>query len=104
MKAIKTILLLALCQVTMAQVPTLSVHQTDGKQQLEVSQLDIAVEVVGNIATTTFDVVFYNPFNTALEGELSMPLKAGQEICRTNNALWHYDAEDRMYCYTTREQ
>jgi len=82
MKIINTLLILVISQVALAQIPTLSVHRESGEEKLEISQLDVNVEIVGNIATTTFDIVFYNPFNKILEGELSMPLKEGQEICR----------------------
>jgi tetratricopeptide (TPR) repeat protein len=82
MKAIKLVILLVISQVAFAQIPTLSIHRESGNEQLEISQLDVNIEVVGNITTTTFDIVFYNPFDRILEGELSMPLKEEQEICR----------------------
>jgi hypothetical protein len=82
MKVLKLLLLLLVSQLTLAQVPTLSIHRQTGEESLDISQLDVNVEIVGNIATTTFDIVFYNPFNRVLEGELSMLLKNGQEICR----------------------
>jgi len=82
MKGLKLLLLLAISQASLAQVPSLSIHRQTGEESLDISQLDVNVEIVGNIATTTFDIVFYNPFNRVLEGELSMMLKNGQEICR----------------------
>jgi len=71
-----------LSQVTMAQIPVLQVQNTDSSQYLALSELKIHIDVVGNIATTTFDMVFYNPNPRVLEGELTVPLNEGQEVCR----------------------
>jgi Vault protein inter-alpha-trypsin domain/Uncharacterized protein conserved in bacteria (DUF2135) len=49
---------------------------------LGLSSLDIKVEIVGNIATTTYDMLFYNPANQVLEGELSFPLGEGHDVSR----------------------
>jgi hypothetical protein len=49
---------------------------------LQIADLSIDVEIVGNMATTTFEIDFYNPNRRILQGELSMPLKNGQEISR----------------------
>ncbi|MDY8134112.1 VIT domain-containing protein [Aquimarina sp. 2201CG5-10] len=49
---------------------------------LGLSSLDIKVEVIGNIATTTYDMLFYNPTDAILEGELSFPLGEGQNVSR----------------------
>ncbi|NPD84826.1 DUF2135 domain-containing protein [Methanococcoides sp. SA1] len=82
MKALKLFLLVLLSSTCFAQIPSLGVYKGDKNVQLEISKLDIQIEVVGNIATTTYDMVFYNPYPTILEGELAMPLKNGQEIYR----------------------
>ncbi|NPD47179.1 VIT domain-containing protein [Lentimicrobium sp. S6] len=82
MKALKLFLLILLSSTCFAQVPSLGVYKGDKNVQLEISKLDIQIEVVGNIATTTYDMVFYNPYSSILEGELAMPLKNGQEIYR----------------------
>lgn len=47
-----------------------------------ISSLHINVEVTANIATTTFDIVYYNPNNRILEGEFDFPLADGQHIVR----------------------
>jgi len=60
------------------QSPVLKV----GKQELGLSSLDIKVDIVGNIATTTYDMLFYNPTNSVLEGELSFPLGEGHDVSR----------------------
>ena len=51
-------------------------------RELGITTLDIKVEVIGNIATTTFDMFFYNPTNSILEGELSFPLGEGFNVSR----------------------
>ena len=53
-----------------------------GDKQLGLSSLDVKVEVIGNTATTTYDMLFYNPTNRVLEGELSFPLGDGQNVSR----------------------
>ncbi|WP_160127685.1 VIT domain-containing protein [Kordia antarctica] len=53
-----------------------------GKTQVGLSSLDITVEIVGNIATTTFDMLYYNPKNEVLEGELSFPLGENFNVSR----------------------
>ena len=53
-----------------------------GDRQIGLSSLDVKVEVIGNTATTTYDMLFYNPTNKVLEGELSFPLGEGQNISR----------------------
>ncbi len=65
-----------------AQVPTLSVQSIDTPADIYLQSLKVSVEVVGNIATTTYDMTFHNPTRHTLEGELSMPLHRDQEICR----------------------
>ena len=82
MKIISTLICLFACQLSFGQGPSLSVQDSGRKQDLGISQMHVNVDVVGNIATTTYDVVFSNPFSRNLEGELSLPLQDGQEICR----------------------
>ncbi|WP_081979199.1 VIT domain-containing protein [Lacinutrix jangbogonensis] len=68
----------AIVQVQAQDIPSIKV----GEDKLGITSLDIKVEVVGNIATTTYDMLFYNPTNTVLEGELSFPLGEGQDVSR----------------------
>jgi len=82
MRIITTLIALFIYQMSFGQIPALSVQQSEMKQDLEISQLNVSVNVVGNMATTTFDVLFFNPFTRDLEGEFTMPLSDGQEICR----------------------
>ncbi len=53
-----------------------------GEDKLGITSLDIKVEAVGNIATTTYDMLFYNPTKDILEGELAFPLGEGQRVSR----------------------
>ncbi len=65
--------------LTNAQVkPTIKV----GDKQLEIATLKINIDVIGNIATTTYDMQFYNPTNKILEGELNFPLGENQNVVR----------------------
>lgn len=82
MRSIITFLALLICHVSMSQIPVLSVNNNNQKESLSISSLYINVDVVGNIATTTYDISFYNSISRQLEGELSMPMSDGQEICR----------------------
>ncbi len=88
-----TLCLLAFFAVSCSQVatiqtqnksalPSLLVSGDTSKTALHLSALNIQVTMAGNIATTTFDLTFYNPFDRVLEGSLEFPLADGQEICR----------------------
>lgn len=63
---------------TAQEAPILKV----GKTQVGLSSLDITVEIVGDKATTTFDMLYYNPTNQVLEGELSFPLGMNFNVSR----------------------
>lgn len=60
------------------EIPTLKVKD----QNIGLSSLDIKVDIIGNIATTTYDMLYYNPTNEILEGELSFPLGKGHNVSR----------------------
>ncbi|MGC4102569.1 VIT domain-containing protein [Ferruginibacter sp.] len=51
-------------------------------KMLEIDRLAIDIKVTGNIATTTFDINYYNSTDRVLEGEFDFPLADGQNICR----------------------
>ena len=61
-----------------AEMPVLR----SGQQCLAIEALDIQVQVVGTLATTTWDLTFRNPQNRVLEGELVFPLGEGQTVSR----------------------
>lgn len=52
------------------------------KNDVELSKLDIDVVIRGNLATTTFDMIFTNYSNVVLEGEFEFPLGEGQTVSR----------------------
>ncbi|MBO4439123.1 MAG: DUF2135 domain-containing protein [Spirochaetaceae bacterium] len=54
---------------------------TDGKA-IRLSNLSIDIAVTGNIATTTYDMIFTNSSNRILEGEFEFPLDNGQTVSR----------------------
>jgi TonB-dependent SusC/RagA subfamily outer membrane receptor len=51
-------------------------------RQLEMTSLSIEVQIVGNVATTTYDMLFYNPTHSVLEGEFNFPLGENQNVVR----------------------
>lgn len=66
------------------QSPTVHVHGLDKQKDafLGLSKLSIQVEIIANLATTTFDMTFQNTHNRILEGELQFPLAEGQSVSR----------------------
>ncbi|MET0392365.1 MAG: VIT domain-containing protein [Chitinophagaceae bacterium] len=63
-------------------IPVLRISGDTTAAALKISSLSIDVTVAANIATTTFDISFYNPNNRVLEGEFDFPLADGQRITR----------------------
>ena len=51
-------------------------------QPIEIAELDVQVQVVGNLATTTYEVLLYNPNQRVLEGSFEIPLADGQTMAR----------------------
>ena len=54
--------------------------ETKSGQQLKLSELDIDIKVIANLATTTMTMKFYNGLDRVLEGELIFPLDDGQTV------------------------
>lgn len=50
------------------------------KDSIKLSDLSVKVEVAGNVATTTCDMVFTNSSSKVLEGEFEFPLGQGQTV------------------------
>ncbi len=50
--------------------------------RLKLTSLKVNVSIVGNFATTTYDMKFYNELDRTLEGELVFPLGEGQAVSR----------------------
>lgn len=56
------------------------VKVSSGQNPVILRDLKITVEAIGNIAMTTYDMVFYNPNRDIIEGEFVMPLSGKQSI------------------------
>ena len=61
------------------------------KVPIRVVSVNVDVKVLGNVATTTMDIVFRNDSSRTLEGELNFPLAAGQSVTR-----FAMDVNDKM--------
>ncbi len=69
--------------LTNTNYPAILIQNEDGvSSPIRLSELSIDVKVIGNIATTTMDMRFYNDFNTVREGQLYFPLGEGQTVYR----------------------
>ena len=77
----KAILLGLLCLYSISHAQKIPVVTVDDKP-IGLSSLKIDVVVTGNIATTTYDMQFYNPTNAVLEGTLDFPLGDGFSVSR----------------------
>ncbi len=78
----KSILLifLSVCSQAFAQEP-LGIVLKDSSS-LKLTRLKVDVKIVGNFASTTYDMDFYNGLDRTLEGELVFPLGEGQTVSR----------------------
>ena len=63
-------------------IPVLKVLVDSNMVALQIAKLDVSIKVTGNIATTIFDITYYNAADKVLEGEFDFPLADGQNICR----------------------
>ncbi|HBD94226.1 MAG: hypothetical protein A2015_02675 [Spirochaetes bacterium GWF1_31_7] len=61
-------------------VPSIVIQDNKEFVSLKISDLDITVKVVGNIAETTMNITFFNAYNRILEGDFYFPLKEGQTV------------------------
>lgn len=75
-----TLPILLACSPLGAQAPSL--RPPDGQRPLAMESLDIQVQVVGNLVTTTWDMTFRNSQARVIEGELVFPLSEGQTVSR----------------------
>ncbi len=63
-------------------IPVLKVLVDSSMVALQMWKLNVEIKITGNIATTIFDVTYYNGTDKVLEGEFDFPLADGQSICR----------------------
>ncbi|RZL47633.1 MAG: DUF2135 domain-containing protein [Pedobacter sp.] len=82
-KSFFTILLLFAVTAGKAQMPVLKVKTTAATEtSVSLQKLNIDVQIIGNIATTTMTMTFYNSSSSVLEGELTFPMPDGVSISR----------------------
>ena len=62
--------------------PALLVKEKGTSSPLELNELQIDINVVGHIATTTFEMTFYNDSERILEGQLYFPLGENKTASR----------------------
>ncbi len=62
--------------------PRIKMSTGTDENAVRLSNLAVEVEVTGNIATTTYDMIFTNSSNRILEGEFEFPLDNGQTVSR----------------------
>ena len=82
MKLIKLFFLFISINLFAQEVPRIKLQDSTF---LALKQLEVKTEVVGNIATTTYNMTFYNGTDRVLEGQLAFPLGQGQSV--TNFAM-----------------
>jgi len=63
-------------------LPVLKVLIDTSIVPLQIAKLHVDIKITGNIATTIFDITYYNDTDEVLEGEFDFPLADGQHICR----------------------
>ncbi|WP_348661720.1 VIT domain-containing protein, partial [Croceibacter atlanticus] len=75
-------LLLFLLITTLSTAQSIPKLVVNDSTDLKLSKVKIDVEIIGNYATTTYDLQFFNNTNETLEGELAFPLAEGQTVTR----------------------
>ncbi|MDR1834917.1 MAG: hypothetical protein LBQ96_03855 [Fusobacteriaceae bacterium] len=60
------------------RVPRVTVQEN--REQITLRDLKIQVEIIGNVALTTYDMTFQNPNAVVMEGEFEMPLGDNQNV------------------------
>ena len=82
-KTLLTIFILSIASSAYAQMPILKVKTANAQENAVILQkLNIDVQIMGNIATTTMTMTFYNSTSSILEGELTFPMPDGVSISR----------------------
>ncbi|RZL39344.1 MAG: DUF2135 domain-containing protein [Pedobacter sp.] len=82
-KTLLTLLILSIGTTAFAQMPILKVNNNNvAANSVSLQKLNIDVQIMGNIATTTMTMTFYNSTSSILEGELTFPMPDGVSISR----------------------
>ena len=85
---ISSLFILAVCAVcnlsaqTRTIQPRIKMSTGTNEKAVRLSNLAVEVAVTGDIATTTYDMIFTNSSNRILEGEFEFPLDNGQTVSR----------------------
>jgi len=77
-KSIIVLLLFSCASLFSQGIPSIKI----GKETISVKKLNVSVEIIGDVAVTTYDMSFYNATNRVLEGELDFPLGENQSVTR----------------------
>ncbi|MEP2278596.1 VIT domain-containing protein [Maribacter sp.] len=80
MKKLILLISLFICTQFFAQ-ESLEIVLKDSSR-LKLTSLKIDVNIIGNFANTTYDMMFYNELDRTLEGELVFPLGDGQSVSK----------------------
>lgn len=56
------------------------IRVAEKQKQMELQDLNINIDIMGNIATTTYDMTFFNPNDKVLEGEMIFPMTDNQSV------------------------
>ena len=65
-----------------SKLPTVMVKGSDTSFPIQMAELKINSRIVGTIAITTMDMLFYNDSSIVLSGDLYFPLNEGQTVSR----------------------
>lgn len=74
-------LLLSFASSLNAQMPSLRING-EKNDAVSLKTMDIDVNIIGNMATTTMKIVFHNNTSRILEGELTFPMPEGVTVSR----------------------
>lgn len=70
------------CSCALAQQQNSLLTIKSDSANIITESLAIDIHIIGNTATTTVSMTFYNPLDRILEGELNFPLGEGQQVFR----------------------
>jgi len=77
------VLLMVVCSSAQVMIPQLIAVpdlQRSAETNVELTELNISVTVIGGIARTTYDMTFFNSEARVLEGRFQLPLAEGQMV------------------------
>jgi tetratricopeptide (TPR) repeat protein len=60
--------------------PPVLIRVESNAEPIEITEMDIKVEILANIAVTKYDITFYNPNNRILEGDFDFAMTESQNV------------------------